>query len=135
MKYLAITASLFGLAACGGAELSSADLCGQMIEGDTEIIEDMARDGVTPASMCDCVAATIDTLPEAEQATHLAVFKAVSSIRQGAGVGVEFAAEALEEQLRGGTGGHSFSKDDFDKTGQLLNEVGNQLEDGTCKAG
>ena len=136
MKYLVITASLFGLAACGGAELSSADLCSQMIEGDTETAEDMARDGVTPASMCACVGATIDALPEAEKATHVAVMSAVLTLRQSGKYGVEYAAEALEEELRTDKGGHAFKEADFQKTGRLLNDVGNQLEDGgTCEAG
>ncbi len=143
MKYILFTASVFVLAACGGgetgettvAELTSAEICNELVSGDAEIASEMAEDGVTPSAVCACFGTTVDAMGEAERALHLTVMKAVSAIRTSDGVGVEGAAEKLEEQLRAGTGGHSFTEDDFQQTGRLLDRVGGQLEDGGCAAG
>lgn len=155
MKYFLLSVSAFALAACGGSENpeaeetiiaeveetlptvpSSAEVCGKLIEGDAEMASEMAEDGATPADICACFGTTVDALPEAERALHISVMTAVTAIRTEASVGVEEAAEALEERLRAGTGGYGFSEDDFEATGRLLNSVGNQIEDGgTCAAG
>ena len=136
MRHAAIIVMAFGLAACGGATLSSADICNAMIEGDAEAVSEIRRDGIEPAEFCGCLGATVDTKAEDEKATILAVMTAVTNIRTSDNVGVEDAAEKLEDQLRGGTGGHDFTEEAFQSVGQLLNDIGNELEDGgACKAG
>lgn len=136
MTRLMITASFLALAACGGGAKATDAICSEMIAGDAETAESMAEDGVTPEAMCACVGATIDAMPDGEKAKNVGVMLAVTAIRQADNVGVEDAAEKLEEQLRSGSGGHAFTENDFNNVGRLLNRVGNQLEDGgSCAAG
>ena len=136
MARLLLTASLLVLAACGGAPPSAEDVCNKMVEGDPEAAEQIGRDGIKVADLCACVGATVDAKPENEREPILAVMYAVSNIRQADGVGVEQAAEKLEEQLRNSTGGHVFSESAFENVGRLLDDIGDQLQDGgSCQAG
>lgn len=134
MKPVIFICLALALAACGGAKISSADICNNMFAGDAKATKETRRDGIEPVDLCACLGATVDALKEDEKAAHLGVMKAVTAIRATDNVGVEGAAEKLEEQLRAGTGGHAFSEDAFEQTGRLLNDIGNQLEDGgACK--
>ena len=136
MTRMLLTASIFVLAACGGAPPSSEDVCKQMVEGDAEAAEQISRDGVTVAELCSCLGATVDVKSADEQEKIRAVLYAVSNIREADSIGVEEAAEKLEDVLRSGSGDYDFSENDFDTVGRLLNEIGDQLEDGgTCEAG
>lgn len=134
MKYYLAAMVTLGLGACAG-EPTSQQICSTMIEGDAEVAEDIRRDGIEPAALCECIGTTMDAMSADEKATHIAVMTTVTKLREAQTIGVEQAAELLEDQLRAGTGGHAFTEDAFEKTGRLLNDVGNQLEDGACSTG
>lgn len=136
MKRVISICAALGLVACGAATKSSEDICNDMVVGDAEAAKEIRRDGIEPEDLCACLGATVDAMDEDGKAAHVGVLKAVTAIRMADDVGVEDAAEKLEEQLREGTEAHAFSKEDFELTGRLLNDIGNQLEDGgSCKAG
>ena len=137
MKYVMTTVAALSLAACGGGtSATTADICNEMVKGDAEAAAEIAGDGIEVADLCACIGKTVDAMPEAQKAAHVGVMTAVTALRTASSMGVEEAAELLEDQLRDGTGGYTFTEDDFQATGQLLGEVGDQVADGgSCKAG
>ena len=147
MKYSAIVLAGCLLAACNGSgegggdaagdtsAKTTASLCSQLLDGDTEATQELSQDGTTPAGFCTCFDATMDGMPAADKAKHTAVVGAVIALRKASSVGVDEAAELLEEQLRSGEGGHKFSEEDFENTGRLISDIQDQIEDGgSCAA-
>lgn len=132
MKYSIFAVAALGLAACGGAP-TTAELCTEMVDGDPEAADELARDGVDMAGFCTCLGTTVDAMSEEKRAKHVSVMTAVSALRKANSVGVEEAAETLEDELRSESNPHDFTEDDFQATGRLLGEVGDNLsENGSC---
>jgi len=134
---LTISAACLTLSACGGApDKKLGALCTELLAGDVEVTEDMARDNVSPAAFCSCYAANVSDMDKAVIANHVDVFQAIIKLRKDMGAGVQEAAEALEDQLQNGTGGHAFTESTFEAVGKSLDRIQDQLEDGgTCQAG
>jgi len=135
MKNLLIAVAGLALAACGVEAPSSEQVCNEMVANDAKAERDIRRDGVELTDLCSCFGKTVDAMPDAQKASHIGVMTAVTAIRTANKVGVEEAAEQLEDELRSGVSEHAFTEDDFENTGKLLNDLGNRLEDGgTCQA-
>ena len=127
------------LAACSSATdpaVSDREACNGMLAGDIEIEEDLASFNSSVDGYCDCYVAMLGEEPEDMQAAVRDVASAIVSIREERNLGLEPAAEILEEYAEGREtdADYDISEEAFQQAGNFIDEVrsGIRKNDGQC---
>ena len=127
------------LAACNTAtDPATADreACNSLLAGDTEIEGDLASYGSSIEGYCDCYVAMLAEEGERTQAATRATVGTIVSIREDRNVGLEAAAEQLEEYVEGRDTSETvdITGEDLDIAGQFVDDVRRDLRgnEGQC---
>lgn len=133
-------AALLGSACTPGEAggMSAQDTCGQMLSGDPEIEADLAEFDATVDDYCACFATTLESQTEEDRDAIMKVVSTIAELRTERNIGLEAAAELLEEVAEGRNTNESIdiSGSAFETAGRFVDGIRNDLRDndGQCPA-
>lgn len=136
MKRLSILAGACAmLAACGvstSAGAKPAAICTTMLSGDVEVEPDLAREGKTVADYCACYANGLSAQSDDERVAILKVTQILADLREERGLGLEAAANLLDDQSAEAEFG--VTRSEFETAGEYVDQVRHDLvrDEGLC---
>ncbi len=136
-RIFALGACIAGLAACSPEETPAeklAGLCGELLAGDLDVTPQILQGGATIESFCSCYGDVAAANGEAVVTLHTDVLAAMTAVRASQGVGVEDAAEAIEDALETNASAYPFDERQLDGVGDYFQTVSESLNGGSCPA-
>lgn len=118
------------------SDSDASQVCLGMLSGDPEIVSDLAGFSSDVAAYCSCYEAALSPLPESERTVILTVSQAIAAVREEQNVGLETAADLIEDDADKDPPGATYgvTGKQFRDAGQFIERVRRDLRDndGQC---